>query len=441
MQSGSVVAEIERLNWSLATITEITRVLVRAKTEHEVFQAACAAATRHDYYELAWIGLPRQDAARTVIIGACAGSAKGYTKDLEISWGDVPLGRGPTGTALRTGKLQIINQMQDDKNLSPWLERMRDFGLKCSLSVPIRLPNGSIIASMTVYSRHAHAFGQREGDLFAQLGDDIGFGIDMLRTRAAYRDALAYNEQQDRRIHMLGAALESSADGMLITDRTDRIFSINSAFTRMTGFEASDVTGKNPTSLLLGSGLVLTAGEVLCRRKEGGSFPARLGLSAVRDEQGIDTHHIVTLQDLTEVKRAEEAMLAEKLFSDSMMESTPGIIYFYDREGRFQRWNHNFALISGYSDAEIAQMHPLDFFHAEDKSTLRQRIDEVFEHGHSWVEAPFLTKSGQTIPYFFTGRRVEIGGSDYLVGIGIEMSIGKCVGGPPPRARPENNAQ
>jgi PAS domain S-box-containing protein len=432
MQSGNVIAEIERLNWSLTTITDITRVLVRAKTEHEVFLAACEAATRHDYYQLAWIGLPRQDAARSVVIGASAGRDKGYVKDLHISWGDVPLGRGPTGTAIRTGKLQICNQ--GDPNFTPWTERMRSFGLNCSLSVPIRLPNGSIIAAMTVYSHTDQAFGAREADLFAQLGDDIGFGIDMLRTRAAYRDALAYSEQQDRRIQMLAAALESSADGMIITDRTERIFSINSAFTRMTGFDVADICGKNPATLMIGGGPALVPGDVFCRRKEGGSFPARIGVSAVRDEQGQDTHHIVTLQDLSEVKRAEEAIRAEKLFSDSMMESTPGIIYFYDRDGQFYRWNNNFSLISGYSDSEIAKMHPLDFFHAEDKLKLKLRIEEVFEHGQSWVEAPFLTKSGKTIPYFFTGRRVDIGGRDYLVGMGIDMSDGKCVGGLPPRA-------
>lgn len=433
MQPDGIIAEIERLNWSLTTITEITRVLVRAKTEREVFLAACEAATRTDYYEAVWIALPRQDAARSVIVGASAGRAKGYAKDLEISWGDVPLGRGPTGTALRTGKLQICNRPERDKNYTPWMERMNAFGLKCSLSVPIRLPNGTVIAAMTVYSRHPEAFTKKEADLFGQLGEDIGFGIDMLRTRAAYRDALAYSEQQDRRIHMLGAALESSAEGMLITDRSDRIFSVNSAFTRMTGFEAHDISGKSPLDLLVGAGPILTAGEVRCRRKEGAAFPALLGLSTVRDEQGHDTHRIVTFHDLTDLKRAEEVIRAEKLFSDSMMECTPGIIYFYDRDGHFQRWNHNFAQVSGYSDAEIAGMHPLDFFHAEDKHLLQRRIEEVFEHGYSWVEAPFLTKSGRTIPYLFTGKRVEIGGRDYLVGVGIDMSDGKCVGDLPPR--------
>lgn len=427
MQSDRAAAEIERLNWSLTTITEITRILVRAKTEHEVFQAACEAATRNDYYDLAWVGLPRHDAVRTVVIGASAGTAKGFVRDLSVYWADVPLGRGPTGTAIRTGRLQVCNRVDEDKNYGPWMDRMRAFSLKCSLSVPIRLPNGSVIAAMTVYSKHPEAFGPREADLFAQLGLDIGFGIDMLRTRAAYRDALAQNEQQDRRIQMLGAALESSADGVMITDRAERIFSVNSAFTRMTGFEAEEISGKSPLSLLIGAGTTLAAGEVQCRRKSGGAFPAQLSLTPVRDEQGQDTHRIATLHDLSELKHAEEIIRAEKLFSDSMMESTPGIIYFYDRDGLFQRWNHNFSLVSGYSDAEIAAMHPLDFFHAEDRDMLMRRINEVFEHGQSWVQAPFLTKSGKTIPYLFTGKRVEIGGRDYLVGVGIDCSEGKDI--------------
>jgi PAS domain S-box-containing protein len=150
-----------------------------------------------------------------------------------------------------------------------------------------------------------------------------------------------------------------------------------------------------------------------------------LGLTAVRDGNGDITHHVVTLLDLSRLMAAEEALRDERSFSDSMMESVPGILYFYDEEGHFQRWNRNFALVSGYSDEEIVAMHPLDFFHAEDRDLIKQRIEEVFDKGEAWVEAPFLTKDGRTIPYLFTGRRVEIEGRAYLVGIGIDVFDGK----------------
>jgi PAS domain S-box-containing protein len=441
MQPGSILAEVERLNWSLAAVTDVMRVLVRAKTEHELFLAACEAVTRRNFYDLAWIGLPRQDVPRSVLIGARAGAAEAYLDDIQISWGDVPLGRGPTGTAIRSGRLQICNQIPDDPNCSPWLQRMASFGLRSSLALPIRLPSGSVIASMTVYSRHEEAFGLSEATLFGQLGDDIGFGVDMLRTRAAYGDALALAERQERRISMLTAALRTGVEGLAIADHDGRIFSINPAFSRITGFEASDLTGQHPGLLVAGHADERSfteiwqavedngswQGEIRCRRKHGGAFPALLGLSAVRDGGGAITHHVANLLDLTRLKAAEGAARDERLFSESMMECTPGIIYFYDRDGHFQRWNRNFALVSGYSDIEIADMHPLDFFHAEDRDLLRRRIEEVFDHGESWVEAPFLTKDGRTIPYLFTGRRVELQGRDYLVGVGIDVSDSKCV--------------
>jgi len=440
MQSRSIEAEFERLNWSLTAIAEIMRVLVRAKTEHEVFVAVCEAATREEFYDLAWIGLPRQDVRRSVLVAASAGAARRHLEDIDISWGDIPTGRGPTGTALRTGQLQVCNDGATNPGHDPWHEWMRKLGLHSSLALPIRLPNGAVIASMTVYSRHENAFGARAATLFAQLGEDIGAGIDMLRTRAAYGKALAYAEQQERRIAMLNAALQTSLEGVALADREGRIFSVNPAFTRLTGFETADLGDKHPTYLLAGHAgqrspteiwtLVEQGGawqgEIRCRKK-GGTFPAVLGLNAVRDGNAAITHYVVTLLDLSRLKAAEDAARDERIFSDSMMESTPGVIYFYDREGHFQRWNKNFSLVSGYSDDEIVSMHPLDFFHAEDRELLKRRIDEVFEHGEAWVEAPFLTKDGRTIPYLFTGRRVEIQGRDYLIGVGIDVSDGKAM--------------
>jgi PAS domain S-box-containing protein len=119
---------------------------------------------------------------------------------------------------------------------------------------------------------------------------------------------------------------------------------------------------------------------------------------------------------------AEERARSERRFSDTMIESMPGILYFYDMDGRFLRWNHNFERVSGYSGRELAGMTPLDFFAAENKAELERRIGEVFTLGESSVEAPFLAKDGSKTPYFFTGRRVESEGRPCLVGVGIDIS-------------------
>ena len=124
-----------------------------------------------------------------------------------------------------------------------------------------------------------------------------------------------------------------------------------------------------------------------------------------------------------EAQNAAEALLQrERLFSDTLIESVPGILYLYDEAGKFLRWNRSFETVSGYSAEEVARMHPLDFFAESQKALLREKIQEVFSRGESSVEAGFLTKDGRSIPYFFTGRRVTLDGGPCLVGLGIDVS-------------------
>jgi PAS domain S-box-containing protein len=120
--------------------------------------------------------------------------------------------------------------------------------------------------------------------------------------------------------------------------------------------------------------------------------------------------------------RTQRILSSEKRFSDTMIQSMPGVVYLYDVTGRFLRWNRNFEVVSGYSGEEISRMHPLDFFAESDKPKLREKIAQVFVSGESSVEAPFVARDGTSIPYFFTGRRVQFESRECLVGVGIGIS-------------------
>jgi PAS domain S-box-containing protein len=110
---------------------------------------------------------------------------------------------------------------------------------------------------------------------------------------------------------------------------------------------------------------------------------------------------------------------SEQLLSDAMFESMPGVLYFYDANGRFLRWNHNFETVTGYSRDEIARMHPLDFFSAEDKPRVEQRIAEVFATGESSIEIPFVAAA--ETGYALVGRIEQgVGAPD-----SVEVSVGQ----------------
>jgi len=124
----------------------------------------------------------------------------------------------------------------------------------------------------------------------------------------------------------------------------------------------------------------------------------------------------------TSLLRAREALGNQQRFTEIMLESMPGILYFYDSAGKFLRWNPNFEAVSGYTAEQIAGMQPRDFFPSGERAQIEQRIAEVFERGESRIEASFLARNGTTTPYLFTGRRVLFEGKLCLVGMGIDIS-------------------
>jgi PAS domain S-box-containing protein len=126
--------------------------------------------------------------------------------------------------------------------------------------------------------------------------------------------------------------------------------------------------------------------------------------------------------DISERKKTEQQFAREKEFSDSIINSLPGVFYLYDENGKFLRWNKNFEIITGYSKNEIDRLHPLDLFEGEEKEIVSKKIKEVFDKGMAEVEAYFWTKDKKTIPYYFNGWRVIFEGRPCLIGVGIDIT-------------------
>ena len=123
-----------------------------------------------------------------------------------------------------------------------------------------------------------------------------------------------------------------------------------------------------------------------------------------------------------ERRQAEALVLSERRFSDAVIESMPGVLYFYDMQGRFLRWNKDFEEVSGCTPEEIGRMNPMDFFAPEERPLVKASIAEAFSQGESSVEAAFQARNGRSIPYFFTGRRVVFDDRVCLAGVGIDIS-------------------
>ncbi len=146
--------------------------------------------------------------------------------------------------------------------------------------------------------------------------------------------------------------------------------------------------------------------------------------SREKDKQLVDIVSAVASQlgSVIQRKQADEDIRKEKNFSNTTINSLPGIFYLFDNQGRFRRWNENFEKFSGYSAEEISKMNPLDFFVGEDRKIIEQKIQEVFAKGRSTAEADFVSKDGHNTPYLFTGTRVTFDQTQCLLGMGISIA-------------------
>lgn len=159
------------------------------------------------------------------------------------------------------------------------------------------------------------------------LADLIGFsdilcGMELVYVHELQHALLerdkALNTSQ-RNLHLAERVIESSLEGILITDEHARIIAVNPAFTRLTGYTADEVIGQDPSLLSSGRhGKAFYAqmwaslrehghwqGEVWNRRKNGEIYPELLTITAITDRDGRLTNYAALFSDISQLKESE----------------------------------------------------------------------------------------------------------------------------------------
>jgi len=140
------------------------------------------------------------------------------------------------------------------------------------------------------------------------------------------------------------------------------------------------------------------------------------------DKTGQPLRAAGTHLDITERKQAEALLLEERDFSDQLLSGLPGLIYLFDDQGRFRRWNKNTETVTGSSPEEISRKTALDLIADESKEDVARAIGQVFSIGQGFVEGNVLAAGGQKIPYLLTGWLVTLNNQRYLLGTGVDIS-------------------
>ena len=134
---------------------------------------------------MSWVGYAEHDNEKRVRPVAQAGYEDGYLETLNITWADSERGRGPTGTAVRTGEPSIGRNLLTDPNFEPWRAEALKRGYASSICLPL-IADGQIFGALTMYAVDPDAFDMKEVELLKELADDIAYSISALRLRAEH---------------------------------------------------------------------------------------------------------------------------------------------------------------------------------------------------------------------------------------------------------------
>jgi len=228
-----------RVSRALKTLNECNHALVSHSDEVDLLTRICQIIIDIGRYRLAWIGLAVDDAKKTVQPVAQAGYEAGYLDSVGITWADDERGRGPTGTAIRTGRLRILKNIQQDPGYSLWREQAVQRGYASSIALPLKEGN-RILGALNVYASEVDAFDGAEVKLLSELADNLAFGMRNLRQKTRLQHIETQLRESEEKYGLLA---DNSKDGIFLMD-TVGLDSINRAFESITGYKASEVCGK-----------------------------------------------------------------------------------------------------------------------------------------------------------------------------------------------------
>jgi PAS domain S-box-containing protein len=232
---------LRRLNRELQAISNCNQTLMRATDEQALLTDICRIICDDAGYRMAWVGYAEDDDAKSVRPVAWAGSEDGYLADADITWADAERGRGPTGTAIRSGESACLLDFSTEPQAAPWRENALSRGYRSSIALPLKDESAKTFGALTLYSTAPNAFTTGEIHLLEELAGNLAFGIIVLRTRTERRQmeqALTAREKEFRSL------VENIPDFIVRYDvNLCRIF-VNPAWEKASGLSLADVIDK-----------------------------------------------------------------------------------------------------------------------------------------------------------------------------------------------------
>jgi hypothetical protein len=241
------------------------------------------------------------------------------------------------------------------------------------------------------------------------------------------------------------AILNSANYTIISTTIAGEILTFNAAAERWLGYTAPEVMGRTPVfihdwgeivqraqelsqelgmTIEPGMDVFITKpsrGEVDERewsyiRKDGSRFPVLLSVTALRDSENKITGYLGIGSDITERKRAEEALRHSAEEIHDLYNNAPCGYHSVDKDARFVRINDTELKWLGYTRDEVIGKKFCDFLTAESLHGFEDNFPRFKECG--WMhdlEFQLVRKNGTTMPVLLNATAIKDGSGNFVM--------------------------
>ncbi len=213
---------------------------------------------------------------------------------------------GSCGTAAFLGERVIVENISTDPLWNDYKGLALSHALQSCWSEPIKDASHHVLGTFAMYYDHPCAPGERELHDIRRAAGLAALVMERRNRKASLRNLLG--------------AIEQVSESIMLTDRDGVIEYVNAAFTKITGYPATEAIGKTPNILKSGQQnaayyermwKTILAGEiwkdkVIDRRKDGSLHPVMLTISPIFDECGEVTRFVGVHDDISKIKKLEE---------------------------------------------------------------------------------------------------------------------------------------
>ncbi len=159
---------------------------------------------------------------------------------------------------------------------------------------------------------------------------------------------------------------------------------------------------------------------------EGREIPVSQIILAHHGDNGEVVQYSTIMRDISARRELEAKLRRETAFSEAMIRNLPGVFYMLDSDGRLVQWNERAARVTGRTPAQLEGVDALAFVPETERDRVASFIDRTLSAGSTLVETRLLTIEGET-PYLLHGLRVELNGTPFVLGIGLDISRRKAM--------------